>query len=43
MALEIEPVSGADVDKLVAELYATPKEVVEQARAMIAGEAAPAR
>jgi tripartite-type tricarboxylate transporter receptor subunit TctC len=43
MALEIEPVSGAEVDKLIAELYAAPKEVVEQARAVITGEAAPAK
>ena len=41
-ALEINPVSGAEVDRLIAELYATPKEVVEQARAVITGEAAPA-
>lgn len=39
MALEINPVSGANVDKLIAELYETPKDVVEQARAAITGEA----
>jgi tripartite-type tricarboxylate transporter receptor subunit TctC len=38
--LEVNPVSGAEIDKLIAELYATPKEVVEQARAAISGEAA---
>jgi tripartite-type tricarboxylate transporter receptor subunit TctC len=38
--LEINPVSGGNVDKLIAELYATPKEIVEQARATITGEPA---
>jgi tripartite-type tricarboxylate transporter receptor subunit TctC len=30
--LEINPVSGHDIEKLIAELYATPKDVVTQAR-----------
>ena len=40
MALEVEPVGGAQVDKLIAELYAAPKDVIEQARVAISGEAA---
>jgi tripartite-type tricarboxylate transporter receptor subunit TctC len=40
MALEVDPVGGAEVDKLIAELYAAPKEVIEQARVAISGEAA---
>jgi tripartite-type tricarboxylate transporter receptor subunit TctC len=40
MALEVEPVGGAEVDKLIAELYATPKEIIDQARIAISGEAA---
>jgi tripartite-type tricarboxylate transporter receptor subunit TctC len=43
MALEIAPVSGAEIDKLIAELYAAPKEVVEQARAVMTGETAPTK
>ena len=43
MALEINPVSGAEIDKLIAELYSTPKEVIEQARAVMTGETAPAK
>jgi DNA-binding ferritin-like protein (Dps family) len=31
--LEINPVSGRDVEKLIAELYRTPKDVVAEARA----------
>jgi len=31
--LEINPVSGHDIEKLIAELYATPKDVVAEARA----------
>jgi tripartite-type tricarboxylate transporter receptor subunit TctC len=34
---EVNPVSGADVDKLVAELYATPKDVVAETRKAIGG------
>ena len=41
MALEINPVTGAEVDKLIADLYATPKQIVEQARMTIAGDASP--
>jgi tripartite-type tricarboxylate transporter receptor subunit TctC len=40
MALEVDPVGGAEVDKLIAELYAAPKDVIEQARVAISGEAA---
>jgi tripartite-type tricarboxylate transporter receptor subunit TctC len=39
VGLEVDPVSGAAIDKLLAELYATPKETLEQARAAMAGEA----
>jgi tripartite-type tricarboxylate transporter receptor subunit TctC len=35
--MEVNPVSGADVEKLVNELYQTPKDVVAEARAAIAG------
>ena len=34
---EVNPVSGAAVDGLLAELYATPKDVVEETRKAIAG------
>jgi tripartite-type tricarboxylate transporter receptor subunit TctC len=37
--LEVDPVSGADIDRLLAELYDTPKETLEMARAAIVGEA----
>ena len=30
--LEINPVSGADIDRLIADIYRTPKEIVAQAR-----------
>jgi tripartite-type tricarboxylate transporter receptor subunit TctC len=40
MGLEINPVSGPEIEKLIAELYATPKDVVEQARVVIAGDEA---
>jgi hypothetical protein len=30
--LEINPVSGRDIEKLIAELYATPKDIVAEAR-----------
>jgi tripartite-type tricarboxylate transporter receptor subunit TctC len=36
LKLEVNPVSGAEVDKLVAELYRTPKDIVEEARKAIA-------
>jgi len=36
LKLEVNPVSGAEVDKLVAELYRTPKDIVEEARKGIA-------
>lgn len=35
--LEVNPVSGADIDKLVSELYQTPKDVVAEARAATEG------
>jgi tripartite-type tricarboxylate transporter receptor subunit TctC len=35
LKLEVSPVNGEDVDKLIAELYATPKDVVEETRAAI--------
>jgi hypothetical protein len=33
--LEITPVSGADIEKLVKEVYGTPKETAAKAAAMI--------
>jgi tripartite-type tricarboxylate transporter receptor subunit TctC len=36
LKLEVNPVSGAAVDKLIADLYATPKDIVEEARKAIA-------
>jgi tripartite-type tricarboxylate transporter receptor subunit TctC len=36
LKLEVNPVSGADVDKLLGELYRTPKDIVEEARKAIA-------
>ena len=41
--LEIEPVGGAAIEKLIAELYATPKDVVDQARIVMGAEPAPAK
>ena len=35
---EVNPVSGVALDKLVAELYATPKDVVEETKRAIAGQ-----
>ena len=35
---EVNPVSGAALDRLIAELYATPKDVVEQTRRAIGGQ-----
>lgn len=37
LSLEIAPIGGAEVDKLVQELYRTPPEVVARAKALIAG------
>jgi tripartite-type tricarboxylate transporter receptor subunit TctC len=37
--LEVDPVSGADIDKLLGELYNTPKETLDMARTAIIGEA----
>jgi hypothetical protein len=39
IGLEVDPVSGADIDKLLGELYDTPKETLDMARAAIVGEA----
>jgi tripartite-type tricarboxylate transporter receptor subunit TctC len=36
LKLEVNPVSGAEVDKLIAELYRTPSDIVEEARKAIA-------
>jgi len=35
---EVNPVSGAALDALIAELYATPKDVVEETRRAISGQ-----
>ena len=35
---EVNPVSGAEIDKLLAELYATPKDVVEETKRAISGQ-----
>jgi tripartite-type tricarboxylate transporter receptor subunit TctC len=35
MQLEVNPVSGAEIDRLLTEIYATPKDVIEKARAAI--------
>jgi tripartite-type tricarboxylate transporter receptor subunit TctC len=35
--LEINPVSGADIDSLIADIYSTPKDVVAEARAATEG------
>jgi tripartite-type tricarboxylate transporter receptor subunit TctC len=35
---EVDPVSGAALDALIAELYATPKDVVEETKRAIAGQ-----
>jgi tripartite-type tricarboxylate transporter receptor subunit TctC len=36
LKLEVNPVSGAAIDKLLGELYRTPKDIVEEARKAIA-------
>jgi tripartite-type tricarboxylate transporter receptor subunit TctC len=35
MQLEVDPLSSAEIDRLLAEIYATPKDVIEKARAAI--------
>ena len=35
LKLEVNPVNGEEVDQLIAELYATPKDMVEETRAAI--------
>jgi len=35
---EVNPVSGAALDKLLAELYATPKDVIAETKAAISGQ-----
>jgi tripartite-type tricarboxylate transporter receptor subunit TctC len=39
LSLEIDPVSGATIDRIVAELYATPKDVTDEARRLIGATA----
>jgi tripartite-type tricarboxylate transporter receptor subunit TctC len=36
--IEINPVSGGDVDRLIGEVYKTPRDVVDYARRVAAGE-----
>ena len=36
LKLEVNPVSGAEIDKLIAELYRAPRDIVEEARKAIA-------
>ena len=36
LKLEVNPVSGAEIDKLIADLYRTPKDIVDDARKAIA-------
>ena len=33
--LEVSPMSGAEIDRLLAEIYATPKDVIEKAKQAI--------
>ena len=33
--LEVDPVSGAEIDKLVGELYQTPPAIIAEVRAMV--------
>jgi tripartite-type tricarboxylate transporter receptor subunit TctC len=35
LKMDVSPVTGEDIDKLIAELYATPKDIVEETRAAI--------
>jgi tripartite-type tricarboxylate transporter receptor subunit TctC len=35
--LDVDPVGGAAIDRLVAELYATPKDVVAETRKVVSG------
>jgi tripartite-type tricarboxylate transporter receptor subunit TctC len=35
LKLDVNPVTGEEVDRLIAELYASPKDIVEEARAAI--------
>jgi tripartite-type tricarboxylate transporter receptor subunit TctC len=35
MRLEVAPVTGAEIDRLLAQIYATPRDVIEKARAAI--------
>jgi hypothetical protein len=39
LSLDVEPVTGAKVDKLIAELYRSSPDVVARAKAVIAGSA----
>ncbi len=37
LRLEVNPTAGAEIDRLLAELYATPKDVLDQARQAMQG------
>ena len=39
MSLEIDPVSGEEVTKLIADIYASPREIIDQARNIMSGGA----
>ena len=39
MSLEIDPVNGEEVTKLIADIYASPREIIDQARNILAGGA----
>ena len=39
MSLEIDPVNGEEVTKLIADIYASPREIIEQARNIMSGGA----
>lgn len=36
--MEVDPVSGEDIDKLLKEIYSSPKDIVEETKAIIASE-----
>ena len=40
---EVNPVSGAEIDKLLAELYATPKDIVEETKRAVARAVMPGK
>jgi tripartite-type tricarboxylate transporter receptor subunit TctC len=39
MSLEIDPVNGEEVTKLIADIYASPREIIDQARNIMSGGA----